>query len=116
MPYILKDTRKYFDEHPHEAKTPWDITYVLYKHVFLPIWAQAPRWRTYFHLKKVLHDPRLEPKLMGMVKGLMANGAEGSDIATAAAIAVDEIKRRYCDAYEDSQILAEGDIPLPEVK
>lgn len=110
MPYIEPKPRVYFDEHPHEAKEDGDLAYVMYKHVFLPMWKKEPRWKTYALMRKGLRDVRLIDSLKDLVIGLAKNGADMSAVSVAATCAVDEIKRKYVDDYERLKIEQNGDI------
>jgi hypothetical protein len=109
VPYIAGNSRPHFDEKPHEAKTDGEVTYVLYKEL-LRLWKAEPRWTTYAAMRKVEREVNRMPTIFNLFKGLTANGVDGLTLSVAYRCAVDEIKRRFVDAYEDSKIKAEGDI------
>lgn len=109
MPYIAAKSRSYFDEKPHEAKTDGEITYVFYK-LLLKRWKAEPRWTTYALMRKAQKDIRLIPEIVDILKGLAANQIDVPTMSAAYECAVDEIKRRFVDDYEDQKIKEEGDI------
>ncbi len=109
MPYIESKSRSFFDEKPHDAKTDGEVTYVLYK-ALLKIWKAEPRWTTYASMRKVEREVNRFPAIFNLFKGLSANGVDGLTLSVAYRAAVDEIKRRYVDAYENLKIQEHGDI------
>jgi hypothetical protein len=108
-PYIDSISRPYFDEHPHEAKQDGDITYVFYR-ILLKVWTAEPRWTTYALMRKCLYDIRRIPAIQHAVMGLAKAGAMPLDVQVALECAVDEIKRRFVDDYENEKIKLHGDI------
>lgn len=111
MPYI-KESREYFNENPKEAKTPGDLTYVLYREM-LRYWQAAPSFKTYFELRRGQIDARLYPKtLQDLCIGLSKAGVLIPDIITAYNCALDEIKRRYVNDYEDVKLKENGEVVL----
>lgn len=110
MPYIEPEPRKYFDEHPTEAKTDGDLAYVFYKEL-LKQWKAEPRWKTYASMRKAAKDARSMPtEMQKLVKGLAANGAGVVDMIVAYDAAVDEINERYVKPYEIKKREENGDI------
>lgn len=108
MPHIEQKSRSYFDEHPEMAKTDGDVCYVLYTKVVKPTWDKEPRWTTYALLRKGARDPRMVPGLMGVLKGLLANGADQSTVVEAYNLALEELHRLYVSKYEDEKIRLNG--------
>lgn len=109
MPYIETKSRAYFDEHPNEAKLDGDVTYVFYKRL-VKMWKEEPRWRTYASMRKAQVDVRLISWVRDLVLALVKNGTDIATIAQAYVAAVDEIKFRYVDLYEQQKRLENGDI------
>lgn len=109
IPYIAAKSRAYFDEKPHEAKTDGEVTYVMYK-LLLKRWKAEPRWTTYALMRKAQRNIRLMPEVVDLCKGLAANNVEIPTMSTAYECAVDEIKRRFVDDYENSKVKEHGDI------
>lgn len=109
MPHIVKESRKYFDEHPEQAKTDGDVCYVLYTKIVKPTWDKEPRWTTYAKLRKSAHDPRLIPELMPLVTSLIKNGADQMTVVEAYNLAIEELHRLYVSKYEDEKIKENGE-------
>lgn len=109
MPYIAAKSRQYFDERPLEAKTDGEVTYVFYRE-FLKMWKAEPRWKTYATMRKTELGLQHLPDIHKLAVGLRKNGVDSYTILVGVRTAIDEIKRRYVDAYEDGKIQTEGDI------
>ncbi len=118
MPHIVESARKYFDEHPFEAKEDGDVCYVLYTKIVKPAWDKEPRWKTYATIRKSAKDPRLMPGLMDLVTSLIKNGADQMTVVEAYNLAIEELHRLYVSKYEDKKIQENGEagVVQPEVK
>jgi hypothetical protein len=113
MPHIVKESRKYFDEHPEQAKTDGDVCYVLYTKIVKKMWDKEPRWTTYALIRKSAKDPRLAPGLMELVTALIKNGADQMTVVEAYNLAIEELHRLYVGPYEDEKIRLNGAAGVP---
>lgn len=116
MPYTDASTRGYFDKHPHEAKTPGDLTYVIYRLIY-KMWKESSRFSTYFLLARGQRTPSLIPvKIQGLMKTLMKNGVGAEDIFAAYDCAVLELYVRHVAAYEAEKMRVNGDVSTEDVE
>lgn len=59
-------------------------------------------------------DARYMPlEILNLVKGLANNDVEIPALSAAYDCALDELKRRYVDKYEDGKLAENGDVELP---
>lgn len=112
MPYTPQSARKYFDEHPTEAKESGDLTYCVYKPVY-KLWKTEPRFKTYHALVKGQRNMRLipAPVLQTMI-GLAKGGADTDDVFAAYDCAVQELWTRHVSKYEDDKFKENGDVEV----
>lgn len=115
MPYTAAKTRPYFNEHPHEAKDPGDLTYTIYRPIYR-MWLDEPRFKTFFALTKGQRNPRLIPKpVQDVMIGLTKQGAPVEDVFAALDCALLELWQRHVSKYEDVKFQQNGDVDVSDL-
>ncbi len=110
MPYTVQSARKFYDEHPQDAKDPGDMTYVVYKPVY-KLWKDEPRFKTFFTLMRGQRNPRLiPPSVRDTMIGLEKGGASMDDVFTAFDCAMAELWTRHVSVYEKQKMDEHGDV------
>jgi len=118
MPYTKKERRKQMRDYLEFEPTGGDWVEIFYSEM-VKLWEDVPRFKTYYFLKMgVLNDAwkwdefnlRYKKFVDDINNFRHAQNCSHSDYNTALPIALDELKRRYVDAYEDKKLKENGDV------
>lgn len=112
MPYIEPQPRTYFNDKPHEAKAPGDLTYVVYRPMY-KMWKEESRFQTFFTLARGQRNPKLIPvQVRDVMIGLSKNGVTMEDVFAAFDCALLELWTRHVSEYEKKKMAENGDVEV----
>lgn len=117
MPYIKKERREVVDGFKGEYG---DLVYFYYK-ILVDCWKAYPSFGRYFQMKYILPSWKFPSDVDGDIADALLQAGGGFKVPTtldavrfaapyAYDCAVDELKRRYVDKYEDAKIKENGDV------